>query len=257
MDIGKALTFYTEDERWVEKLAIGTGVLLISTILSVILVGVLGYFIVLGYCIRLMNNVKNDVTPVLPEWDQWGDDLVRGVKLFMVKFVWFLPLVLVMAPIIIGWAMADSGQSGKFIGTVLVLCGSCLAFLYGIFFSLVQPGFTVAFAEREEISDGLQFTKVWSWTMERLGQVALVMIVILVASFIVQTVALIAGVILCLVGLVVTLPLGQLIIYLFTYHLYGQLAREGDSSAPAIADVELVSGSDDDDWEPPASIIEE
>ena len=93
--------------------------------------------------------------------------------------------------------------------------------------------------------------------MERLGQVALVMIVILVASFIVQTVALIAGVILCLVGLVVTLPLGQLIIYLFTYHLYGQLAREGDSSAPAIADVELVSGSDDDDWEPPASIIEE
>ncbi len=258
MDIGKALTFYTEDERWVEKLAIGTGVLLISTILSTILVGVLGYFIVLGYCIRLMNNVKNGVTPVLPEWDQWGDDLVRGVKLFVVQFVWSLPLIVVMVPLFVGAAMADSSQSGsEFFGTVLILCGSCLAFLYGIFLFLVQPGFTVAFAEREEISDGLQVTKIWNWTMERIGQVALVMIVILVAGFIVQTVAFIAGILLCLVGLVVTVPLGQLIVYLFTYHLYGQLAQEGGSTAPAIADVEISPGSDEDDWEPPASIIEE
>lgn len=257
MDIGKALTFYTEDERWVEKLAIGTGVLLISTILSTILIGVLGYFIVLGYCIRLMNNVKNDVTPVLPEWDQWGDDLVRGLKLFVVQLVWSLPLIVVMVPLFIGAAMADSSQSGsEFFGTVLILCGSCLAFLYAIVLFLVQPGFTVAFAEREEISDGLQVTRIWNWTMERIGQVVLVMVVILVASFIVQTVAFIAGILLCLVGLVVTVPLSQLIVYLFTYHLYGQLAREGGSETSALTDAETLSASDDD-WEPPASIIEE
>ena len=36
MDIGRALTYFTDDERWVEKTAIGTGVLLISTLLSLV-----------------------------------------------------------------------------------------------------------------------------------------------------------------------------------------------------------------------------
>ena len=42
MDIGKALTFITEDERYLEKLGIGVALLLISGIASVAFVGVLG-----------------------------------------------------------------------------------------------------------------------------------------------------------------------------------------------------------------------
>jgi hypothetical protein len=196
-----------------------------------------------------MNNVKNDVTPVLPEWDQWGDDLVRGLKLFVVQFVWSLPIILFIIPIVFGSALTDSGQGGEFFGVALLLCGSCLAVLYGFFFMVIQPGITVAFAENEQISDGLQLSKIWNWTMDRLGQVVIVALVVLVAGAILQTIGAIVGLILCLVGVIVTVPLAYLITYFLTYHLYGQLARMGVASSDA-AD---IPGSDED-WIPPSII---
>jgi hypothetical protein len=223
MDIGRALTFFTEEDRWVEKTTIGALVLLLSSLLSFVLVGVLGFFIVMGYSIRLMRNVQAGVKPVLPEWDQWGDDLVRGIKLFVVQFVWALPVVIVILPVILGAAIADSGGGGEFFGVLLMLCGGSLAFLYGLFMVLIQPGYTIAFARDEKISSGFQLTEIWQWTRNHLSDVIVVAIVYVVATLIIGMVAGIVGVILCGIGLIVTLPLSQLVIYYMQYHLYGQL----------------------------------
>ena len=224
MDIGRALTFFTEEERWIEKTAIGALVILVSSLLSFVLVGVLGFLIVMGYSVRLMRNVQQGVHPVLPEWDQWGEDMVRGVKLLIVQLVWALPIILVVLPIIFGAAIADSGPGApEFFGIMLILCGSCLSVIYGLFVALMQPGFTIAFARDEQISSGLQLTPIWQWTRARLSNVAIVAIIYVVGSLIIGTVASIVGVILCGIGLLVTLPLGQLVIYYFQYHLYGQL----------------------------------
>jgi hypothetical protein len=224
MDIGRALTFFTEEERWIEKTAIGALVILLSSLMSFVLIGVLGFFIVMGYSVRLMRNVQQGVRPVLPEWDQWGEDLVRGLKLFAVQFVWALPIILVVLPILFGAAIAENSRgAGETFGVLLILCGSCLSVLYGLFVALMQPGFTIAFARDEQISSGLQFTPIWQWTRTHLSDVVIVAIVYVVGSLIIGTVAGIAGAILCGIGLLVTLPLGQLVIYYFQYHLYGQL----------------------------------
>ncbi|GIV78772.1 MAG: hypothetical protein KatS3mg050_3166 [Litorilinea sp.] len=225
MDYGKALTFITEDERWQEKIAIGTGIILLSSILSIVLIGVLGFFIVMGYGVRLMQNVRDGAPHPLPEWDQWGDDLMRGFKLFVVALVWSLPLVLFWIPVVIGGAMADSRGAAEFIGTTLALCGSCLMVLYGLFLAVMAPGFSIAFATDEEIRSGLQFREIWEWTVEHIGQIIVVALVYLVASILISLVAGIVGTLLCLVGLVVTVPLGTLVTYLFEYHLFGQLAH--------------------------------
>jgi uncharacterized membrane protein len=224
MDIGRALTFFTEEERWIEKTTIGALVLLLSSLLSFVLVGVLGFFIVMGYSVRLMRNVQQGVRPVLPEWDQWGEDLVRGLKLFAVQFIWAFPVILVILPVIFGAALAENSRgAGETFGVLLILCGSCLSLIYGIFVVLMQPGFTIAFARDEKISSGLQFTPIWQWTRTHLSDVAVVAIVYVVGGLIIGTVASIVGTILCGIGLLVTLPLGQLVIYYFQYHLYGQL----------------------------------
>jgi hypothetical protein len=226
MNIGRALTFFTEEERWVEKTTIGTLVLLISSLLSVILVGLLGFFIVLGYGLRLMRNVRNEVRPVLPEWDQWGDDLVRGLKLFVVYLVWALPLILITFPLLIVAILANNGSpTAETFSFILAMCGGCLSLLYGIFFALIQPGVTIAFARREEIRDGLQLTDIWQWTQANLSDVAIVAIVYVAASMIIVPVAIVVGAIALCIGLIVTLPLSQLIIYYFQFHLYGQLDR--------------------------------
>lgn len=232
MDIGRALTFFTEDERWIEKTAIGTGVILVSTLLSFVLVGMLGFVIVLGYIVRLLQNVRDDVQPVLPEWDQWGDDFVRGLKLFVVQIVWALPLILITLPLfIIGSIAASSGPDGEAFASILILCASCLVFVLAIGYSLMQPGFTIFFARNEEIGQGLRVSEIWNWTLEHIGDVVIVTVVYWVGSIILILVGSLVGAILCLVGLIVTVPLAQLAVYYLQGHLYGQLAQDTGGSS--------------------------
>ena len=226
MDIGKALTFFQDDPRWKEKIGIGTGVVLASLILSTILIGILGFFIVAGYCVRLLQNVRDGKSTPLPEWDQWGDDLVRGLKLAVVEFVWALPLILVGIPFVIGGILADQpGRGAGAVGGTILAASGCLTFAYALFVYAVRPGYTLAYARSEKIADGLQIANVWHWTRNNISQVIVVGLLVLVADSIIPSVASIIGTILCVVGLIVTLPLGTLATYLFRSHLYGQLGR--------------------------------
>ena len=233
MDIGRALTYFTEDERWVEKTAIGTGLFLVSSLLSVVLIGLLGFFILFGYMVRLVQNVRDGVQPALPEWNQWGDDLVRGVKLACVYVVWALPIIFVSVPLsIFGAILDESFRYGDDVMGLFLLCSFCLTFLVAIAYAVLQPGFTIAFARKEQISDGLQASEIWNWTRDNIGNVVIVAILTVIASVIISAVGSIIGTILCVVGLVVTLPLSQLVTYYVQSHLYGQLARlAGDGAA--------------------------
>lgn len=255
MDIGRALTFFTEDERWIEKTAIGTGVVLISMVLTTILVGVVGFLILMGYGLRLMRNVRDDVHPVLPEWNEWSEDLVRGFKLAVVSFVWSLPALLISVPLFLGNLMADSGgDATQAIGALLVLCSSCLMALYSIFVGFLAPGYTIAFAEREQIGDGLAIGRIWSWTVANLGQVVVAVIAVWIISTILGILGSLVGLLLCLIGIIVTLPLSILVATYIQFHIYGQLAKlgpvVGDSSSPFEPP---ASDTGDGGWEPVVS----
>ena len=78
----------------------------------------------------------------------------------------------------------------------------------------------------------MKLTDVWEWTRRNLGSVVLVMIAYLIASIVISTVASIVGTILCIVGLIVTIPLGMLATYLYQYHLIGQLAYKDRTGTP-------------------------
>ena len=235
MDIGRSLTFYTEDPRWKEKLGIGIGMILVSTLLSFVLVGVVGFIILMGYSVRLLQNVRDGKTHPLPEWDQWGDDLARGFKLFVVTLIWGIPLFFVMIPTMIGGAMTDSGGDGVvFIGVLLITCGTCLSIIYGLLYAFLTPGITVLFAEDEKIGSGLRVREVWQWSRERVGEVLIVLVLIVAVSIAMSIIAPF-GIILCGVGLLVTVPASILLTYLIQYHLFGQLARSGKALVPAAA----------------------
>lgn len=227
MNIGRALTFFTEDERWVEKTAIGIGVILVSLLTSIVLVGLLGFLVLLGYSVRLVQNVRDDVHPALPEWNQWGADLGRGLKLFVVQFVWSLPILLTTVPLTIITAfLADSGRSGEELAGIVSLCTACISLVFGIAYAILQPGFTIAFIKNEMIGDGLQVSNIWNWTLQHIGDVIIVAIVYMVGSSLIMLLGGIVGTILCLVGLIVTIPLSILTITYFQSHLYGQLAQD-------------------------------
>jgi hypothetical protein len=226
MDIQKAFSFITEDEQWVQKLAVGVGVILVSGLLSVVLVGILGYLILAGYGIRLLQNVRDGVAKPLPEWNDWGGDLSRGFKYAVVGFIWALPLMLLTIPSSIGGILAENGgDAGSFLGAIIMVCSSCLSFVYGIFVWLAGPGFTISFARDEKISSGLMLTDIWAWTRQNLGQVIIAALVVMGAGLVFFLGATVFGALLCIVGLILTWPLAGLAVTLVQHHLYGQLAR--------------------------------
>lgn len=226
MDIGKAVTFITEDERWLEKLGIGVALLLITGVASMAIVGIVGGFILVGYMLRLLQNVRDGQATPLPEWNQWGEDLTRGFKLFLVGLVWGLPLIVFIVPLVIGGIIADSGgNTSEGLGIIIIMCSTCLMSLYGLFLAVMTPGYTIAFAKDETVRSGLQITAVWHWTMRHLGPVVIAALVSMAFGAVLAILSL-AGVIACVIGVVVTVPLAVLVSMAFQYHLYGQLARE-------------------------------
>ena len=237
MDYAKALTFLWEDPRWKEKLTIGTGVMLVSGLLMPVLIGFVGILIVMGYGVRVLQNVRDGNQYPLPEWDQWSEDLARGFKLAIVSLVWALPALLLSIPVVLGGVMMGAGEENSAgfltaIGSLTFGLGNCLVILFGLFYALVTPGFTVWFARSEQISDGLKLTEVWEWTRRNLGGVVLVAIAYIIASIVISTVASIVGTVLCIVGLIVTIPLGMLATYMYQYHLIGQLAYKDRTGTP-------------------------
>jgi len=145
----------------------------------------------------------------------------------VVTVVWLLPVFLVMLPAIVGGVMTDS-DSGflETLGIIILVGTMCLTFIYAIFVTLMTPGFTIWFARDEEIRSGLQMTEIFEWTRHHVSEVLLFTIAYIVASFVISMVAGTVGMLLCFVGLIVTVPLGTLAVYLYQYNLLGQIAYQ-------------------------------
>jgi hypothetical protein len=225
MDFIKPLTAIPDDPRWKEKLAIGTAVVLISSFLIVFLVGILGYLILVGYCVRLMKNVDQGARYALPEWDDWSGDLNRGFKLAVVYLVWALPLLFLSVPMVFGGILSDTDSAfASGIGALFLMVGYCLTMVYGLALLVLSPGFTIHFVRGgDQIGAGLRLSAVWEWTKRHVSEVILYAVAYFVASMLISIAASVVGVLLLCVGLIVTIPLGTLLQTVYQFNLLGQI----------------------------------
>lgn len=225
MDVGKAFTFVFDDPRWKEKVGMGTLVVILSLLLSPVLIGIAGFFILTGYALEVLRNVRRgDVTP-LPEWrDRWGEWFTTGLKLVAVNFIWALPLIVVLIPVSLGSALAENSDYGG-VAALLTACFGCLAFIMGIFYTLVTPAIYIRLAETNDISSALRFGEIIRFTREHIGDVIIASIVYVAGSMIISLAASIIGTVLCLVGLIITIPAAQFLTMMLQSHLYAQVGR--------------------------------
>jgi hypothetical protein len=227
MDIGKSFGYVFEDPDWITKVLVGSLIVLISIVLSPILVGLLGFAILYGYGLEVLGNVRRGETVPLPAWqDRWGEWLILGLKLLVATFVWGLPIIVFSVFMTIGGALTDS-QGGEVIGGLLLACFGCLMALWTILLLVVTPGIYVRLADTERLSSALQFADIIAFTRDNLGDVLIAVIVYAVASTIIALVAGLVGALLCLVGLIVTIPVATFYTTLVQSHLYAQVGMGG------------------------------
>src|SRR5687768_4268485 len=91
VDIGRAYTFITSDPKWIAKVLIGAAVSLVPIL----------NFALYGYALDVLKRVYQGTDLPLPEWDDFGDYFVRGLLVSIGVFIWQLPLVVLICPIVI------------------------------------------------------------------------------------------------------------------------------------------------------------
>jgi len=229
MDIGKAFTFIFEDPDWLRKVAIGTGLMLVSLILSVVLIGLVPLIIVIGYTVLVVRNVMDGMERPLPEWDDWGGLFIRGLKLFLIQLIWALPLIFVSLGSGLPPMLAGDNPDVQGVATAISVCCSCLTVLLSIAYALVEPVLTFRFARTGEFASGFEFGEIFRLLGENIVNILIAVIVAAVAGVILFLVGGFAGTILLVIGLLVTVPAAAFLSELIGAHLIGQVGREAES----------------------------
>lgn len=198
IDFGRPFTYVFEDPRWVPKILIGGLMYLLGIFL-------IGFFFVAGYAARLARNVAAGEARPLPEWDQWGEDLIDGVRIFGVVLVYYVPVILI-AIIAFGGGAAltavaadQSSDVGALFGSGFMSVGICLFYALILAIMVILPAAILLVVMRQSFTAGFDFGTIFSYIRENLANYVLALAIYLITSFIGQF-----GVILFCIGVIFT-----------------------------------------------------
>lgn len=202
MDFKKAFTFVFDDPDWFDKLIVP---ILVS------LIPVVGSITLMGYVMRLIDNVAKGVPQPLPRFE-FGEDLGRGFKLFLVQLVWMIPVfILAMLIAIPGFMFQnENGSAGAWVLTAIIIG---LMVLYSLLMALLQPVITANVAIKDRFSAGFEFRELFGRLTKNIGAWLMVFAGILVGGFIAPL-----GAIVVVIGVILTSAYVQLMVA----HLTGQ-----------------------------------
>ncbi|WP_129116514.1 DUF4013 domain-containing protein [Halegenticoccus tardaugens] len=147
--ISESLTYLRNSEDWVRTVLIG-GLL---TLLSFL---VIPAFAVVGYLLRVVRATMRGVDEA-PEFDDWGDLLVDGVKGTVIAVIYGLvPAVVGVALVAFGVIGASAGDSGvvSTLGGIVALVGALIALVFGLLAAYVIPAALANYAEHDRLSAG-------------------------------------------------------------------------------------------------------
>lgn len=146
VNFGKAFTYIFDDERWFDKLLVPVLVSLIPFI---------GPIAFSGYILRTINNVvQNEVDP-LPDF-QFGEDLGRGFRYFLIGLVYSLPVMLVVGLMTIPLMTLNNNDTLSALGVIILIVGGLLILAYGLLMMLIQPVAMANFAVKDTFASGFE-----------------------------------------------------------------------------------------------------
>mgnify|MGYP001302535141 CR=1 FL=1 len=226
MDIGKAFSFVFDDDQWITKILIAAAILALGILFSWVLLIplILAGLLLGGYGVEITRRVINGGIPVLPEWDNWSDLLVDGVKVWVIGIVYALPIIIVSACLSIPISIA--GENSQEVSSAFSAILSCLSVLWGIVMSLLLPAAIAHFVAEDDLGSAFHFVDVFNLVKNNFSTYLIVLIMSWVASLIGGL-----GLIVCGVGWLVTYPYATFV----TSHLYGQGYLEATGRSAQLA----------------------
>jgi hypothetical protein len=238
MDIGKSFAFVFEDQEWIVKILIAGAILLVGLLFSWLLLIplILALALLGGYGAEIMRRVIHGQSQVLPEWDNWGELIVDGLKVMVIGIVYALPFILISAclGVPIGLIGQNGSNAGNAASSLLSVALSCFNILWGIAISILLPAAYAFWIADDNLGSAFQFGKVFAFVRDNLTTYLITFLMSWVASILGSL-----GVILCGIGWFATMPYSWFV----TMHLYGQayVQAAGQASPATVADLEEIA----------------
>lgn len=221
MDFGRAFTYVFEDADWLKKIGIAALVSLIP---------IIGQLIVLGWSLEVTRRLIHHEPELLPDWNDFGGHTIRGLKAFVIGLVYSLPIILVS--VCQGAVPLAAGQGGddtiNSVVAIVSICFSCVIIIYSLLLAFVIPAAYGKFVATGELGAAFRFGEVFGLVRAAPAAYLIVLLGEIVASLVAGL-----GVILCFIGVFLTLAYSMAI----NAHFFGQAYNQ------AVATTEIQSAS--------------
>lgn len=212
MNYSRAFTYVFEDKNWLSKI-------LIAGLIS--LIPIIGQFYLMGWMVEIIRRVRAGRTDILPT-THFAYFLTLGLKAFVVCLIYSLPLIFVTGIVsVIRGNSAYEGSSITIVVTNYGFFGSMISLLVQIAVAFFSTYGFIKLAETDQITACLNIKDGFNTIKENLTAFIIVELLSLAAGIISS-----AGMILCFIGIIFTMPYGSAI----TGHLLGQLWCAIDAS---------------------------
>jgi len=235
MDIAKAFTYFSEDDRWMGKLGIGVLISLVSFL-------ILPAFLLYGYAVGITRNVMNGEKLPLPEWEDLGTLFKDGLTMFVAGIVYTLPfwlLACIAFAATIGFGGLSEGTqiSDDAVATgILATYGlvGCLALIFMLAFFFISPAIVIQYVREGDLNACFRFGEVLAIVRDNFADILIAGLTPFAASFVLSIVLGVLNIIPCL-GWIVSILLGIAAgpyLTAVTGHLYGQIAGKIGGAPP-------------------------
>ncbi len=185
MDIGRALAGITDDKDWLVKLALAALVTGFAALTTPILIGLVGWAVLLGYITQVVRRVRLNERQPLPAWGDWMGLMRLGWPALLAYIVYLLPNLLVggcSLVLIISTSNTSFTATGVLLG--LLCCLVPLLLLYNV---LTIPLFGLGlgrYASDPVIGVFFDFSRLWGEMSASWGLTGMYVLVIAVFSFV-------------------------------------------------------------------------
>jgi Protein of unknown function (DUF4013) len=149
-DITRAFTFFFEDPKWIPKLLVGT----LFAFLSPFFIGAI---LVTGYAVSLARRVRDDRQPRLPEWDDFQEIFLEGLRGLAVALAHKLPLIILVALVSLALAggiyLGREAEEFMFLGLPALFGGFVVVFVLGLAVLVYLPAAMIRLIQTDRVVD--------------------------------------------------------------------------------------------------------
>jgi Protein of unknown function (DUF4013) len=165
IDLNQTFSFPFKDAESRKHFLIGC---LVS--LTAFIIPILPFFFLYGYAIRIVKQIMNNETPRMVAWDDWGGMFMDGARMFGVRIIYSIPIMILTAPLFISSIvmpilMGNSNSSEMDalfpILMVIMFCTFCFLIPISFLLAIVIPAAEMHVVDKDEFAAGFRIGEWW------------------------------------------------------------------------------------------------